>query len=62
MPIVTLKNGEIRRFPYSSKGVADAKKFANSTGGSLKMEKQDMGRTLARTYSKSKKSKGGRYA
>jgi len=61
MPIVTLRNGEIRRFPYSAKGVADAKKFANSTGGSLEMEKKDMGRTLARKYTKAKKSKG-RYA
>ena len=57
MPKVTLKNGEIRRFPYSTKGVADARLFAKSTGGTLEIETAEMGRTLARKYKKSKTKK-----
>lgn len=57
MPKVTLKNGEIRRFPYTSSGVSAAKKLARSTGGDLQMEKDEMGRNLARKYKKSKAKK-----
>ena len=57
MPKVTLKNGEIVRFAYSPAGRAKAKLFAASTGGTLQIEKNEMGRNLARKYKKSKAKK-----
>jgi len=40
MPKVTSKDGKIRHFPYSKKGVAQAKMYSKASGGKMEMDMQ----------------------
>jgi ribosomal protein L35 len=39
MPKVVTKSGKVKRFPYTKKGKAQAKKLAKKTGAKVKHEK-----------------------
>jgi len=51
MPKVTSKDGKIRHFPYSKKGVAQAKMYAKASGGKMEM---DMKSAMKRKIGKKK--------
>lgn len=51
MPKVTSKEGKVRHFSYSKKGVAQAKAYAKASGGKMEM---DMKSAMKRKIGKKK--------